>query len=238
MRMEKMEKIEKIRKLIGQLIGQARELRNKKEYLKSFQTLEEAKTIVNETKFTIKEVREFYAEICQVKATIYQRQGDFSAAEKELRRALDQQEKISDIKGIAYTTFQFFILSVLRGEPNSIWWDKATQSTVAALLLPDLAEEHRGNFLHNLAFLSQSISDYYNALDTYRSALVCRQKARDKRGEALTYARMAECYLALGDFKSAIQYAEHAKTIFEELEDFQRIDQLDENVFSKIPPIP
>ena len=30
--MEKMEKIEKIRKLIGQLIGQARELRNKKEY--------------------------------------------------------------------------------------------------------------------------------------------------------------------------------------------------------------
>jgi tetratricopeptide (TPR) repeat protein len=230
---KRMEK--KIKEEVKELIAKARELTNQKEFFEALEILKQGERIIMENEANIKRELFFalWAEICHARATVFQGMQEFQEAEKELKRALEKRQRIKDVKGIAYTSFELFILSKIAGKPTPVWWEESRRALIAALLLPE-SDYHKGNFLQNLAFLHQSISDYYRALQLYSSALIIKEKAKDERGKGLTYARIAECHLALGNEKSAREYAGLAMEIFKKINDQQRIDQVKNNVLSKL----
>lgn len=162
--------------------------------------------------------------------------GNFEEALRYLRMAFQIRNDAGDILGLAYTAFQIPMCKELSGVPRETLipdFQKARNAIYAALeIFPDLSVEHQGNMRQNLAFCLQVEQKFEQALEEYKKVLEFRENAEgdkpenERRGTAMTRARIAECLLELGLFKETKEQAQKALLVFEHLEDVNRIKQV------------
>jgi tetratricopeptide (TPR) repeat protein len=112
-------------------------------------------------------------------------------------------------------------------------FQNARRITGAALNEQGLSAEHKGNMHQNLAFCLQAESLFEDALHDYRRALQFREEAErskeplERRGTAMTLARIAECLMELCDYDEATQQASRALAIFQHIGDVNRTKQVE-----------
>lgn len=143
-----------------------------------------------------------------------------------------------DSVGAAYTIFQIAMLEeafpgdkkdkdiflyFLRAKPYIVQIKDILSSKVTLGKATDEEKLDLGNMLHNLAYIFQKEGDKKKAMRTYQAAFECRRQFGDKRGEALTLARMAEVE---DNFQKANEYLDQAEKIFQEIGDVNRLKQI------------
>lgn len=172
-----------------------------------------------------------YADMLHQRGVILQMDKNWAGAYEELLDAARMRKRIGDYVGLAYSMFQIAMLKMEQTGNET----EATPSFMKARPYIEfairVAEERRdiktlGDLKHNIAFIDQVCKAYENAIIEYQEALAFRIKAKDKRGEALTKARLAECYFALDDIENSVDLANDALRYFIETDDKKRIEQV------------
>lgn len=174
----------------------------------------------------------------QLGATLQNMGKDYKAALSCLWCAIAYRQAIRDSIGLAYSYFQVPMCRLASGEKlEAVMPDfqKASKAIIIAISLAKRKDDYKvlGDLHHNLAYISQIEGNRYSAaIGIYSEALIYRRKAEDKRGEGLTLARLAECFLESGDFQPAIakDYAKNALQIFQKIGDVNRIKQVDKTL--------
>lgn len=156
---------------------------------------------------------------------------DYKAALSCLWCAIAYRQAIRDSIGIAYSYFQIPVCRLASGEKiENVMSDlqRAREAILVAISLAARKDDFRvlGDMNHNLAYISQLQEDYKSAMALYAKALDFREKANDRRGAGLTYARLSECYLKIGEKDGARLNAQEALDIFQEIGDLNRIKQV------------
>jgi tetratricopeptide (TPR) repeat protein len=129
----------------------------------------------------------------------------------------------------AYTMFQRFICKVYARLPIS---DAEVKETKMALSTAFVDKEATimdvGNFLQDIAYIEQTKRSAEKAILFYRMTETVREEADDKRGLALTQARLAEIYWKMmeGTGPLAMSYGRDALGYFEGEGDKERIKQV------------
>lgn len=170
----------------------------------------------------------------------HQNNKNFQVALARLKRALAWRKFIGDITGIAYTAFQIPMCRLARGDnKEDVMPDfEKVESLIQKAMWPGAHKKKpdkriMGDMWQNLAYISQQKGDIKDAIRKYNSAGTMRRLTHDKRGEGLTFARLAECYFELDDMNNAKHFARKALIIFQEIPDVNRIKQV-EAILEKI----
>ena len=163
--------------------------------------------------------------ICHYSGRIFQALGEYETAVRELEEAIRFRE--NDLVPRAYSVFQLFICKIYGKLPIS---DEEVEETKAALTaaMANKAATFAdiGNMMHNLAYIEQVIGSVHRAILFYKMTLESRREAGDKRGYALTEARLAECYKEVGDNGLAMSHGKSALEYFEITGDVERTKQV------------
>ena len=185
-------------------------------------------------------IRKNFATMTDAKGRCYQAMKNFSEARKCFKTALDERREIwlgipNDVKAeiaYAYSAFQLPIFESIaktlpRGEIVKLF--KLAEPIIQNVIdkSDDIDVSDLGNMYQNLAFISQFKGDFNEAISLYFHVLPYREQAKDKRGKALTYARIGECSAELGE-QDAIRYLNDAMDIFENMGDTVRIQQIED----------
>ncbi len=144
------------------------------------------------------------------------------------------RQVIRDSIGLAYSYFQIPMCRLASGEKVEYImpdFHKAGEAIIIGISLAKRKDDYKvlGDLSHNLAYISQIEGNRYSvAIGLYSEALIFRRRVKDKKGEGLTLARLAECFLESGDFQPAIakDYAKNALRVFQEINDVKRTEQV------------
>ena len=155
-----------------------------------------------------------------------QRMGRYDRAVKAIAMAIAFRE--NDPIARAYSVFQLFICKQY-GKIAIL--DKEVKETKMALLkamTDDAASiQDIGNMMQNVAYIEQKNGSVEKAILFYKMTLEAREEALDKRGRALTEARLAEVYWNMaGRGDLAMSFGRRALTYFEKTGDKERIKQV------------
>lgn len=173
----------------------------------------------------------------------YQNMKDWPTAFDYLSIAACYRSSIGDLIGRAYTFFQIPMCRLARGDKvEDVMPDFERAEEAINMAIPGAVEaddyKTLGNMYQNLAYTSQQKRDLRQAINLYHETLGYRKIVKDRRGEGLTLARMAECYKELGgmSISDAKIHAKGALEIFQEIGDVNRIKQV-EKVLREIEEI-
>ena len=218
---------------IDRLIAEAREQRRKGEFQKALKTIEEALKIAKE----LPEVQR--GEIYNMKGRVLYWMGKTQRDQEKIKEAFEVNEKAIELRredpiGYAYSIWQRFIYAREMGKRVDIDEIRISQERAykVARELRDL--QRIGDFLHNLAFLLQSEAEQQidpeierakliKAIEKYSNLLFIRKLAGDKKGQAVTLDRQAECCLRL-----AVLDLKEATDIYKEREDKEGLKRIEE----------
>jgi len=218
---------------IDRLIGEAREQRRKGEFQKALKTIEEALKIAKE----LPEIQR--GEIYNMKGRVLYWMGKTQRDQEKIKEAFEVNEKAIELRredpiGYAYSIWQRFIYAREMGKRVDIDEIRISQERAykVARELRDL--QRIGDFLHNLAFLLQSEAEQQidpeierakliKAIEKYSNLLFIRKLAGDKKGQAVTLDRQAECCLRL-----AVLDLKEATDIYKEREDKEGLKRIEE----------
>jgi len=218
---------------IDRLIAEAREQRRKGEFQKALKTIEEALKIAKE----LPEVQR--GEIYNMKGRVLYWMGKKQRDQEKIKEAFEVNEKAIELRredpiGYAYSIWQRFIYAREMGKRVDIDEIRISQERAykVARELRDL--QRIGDFLHNLAFLLQSEAEQQidpeierakliKAIEKYSNLLFIRKLAGDKKGQAVTLDRQAECCLRL-----AVLDLKEATDIYKEREDKEGLKRIEE----------
>jgi len=162
--------------------------------------------------------------------------GNFTKALEYLSLALELRMDAGDNLGAAYTTFQIAMCKIMSraSETELIFeFQNAKRIARAALNEQGLSAEHKGNMHQNLAFCLQLESFFEDAIHEYQNVLQFREEAEhgkeplERRGTAMTLARIAECLMGLHRYDEATEQALRALAIFQNIADVNRIKQVE-----------
>ncbi len=165
----------------------------------------------------------------------YQNMEDFKMALYHLRRAAIFRRVIKDEIGLANSQFQVAMCRQASGEDiKNVMFDFLEASEAIHRAIYVLREENdyktAANMYHRLAYICQIEGDFKEALNIYQIALLLREKDTDQRAKGLTYARQAECNLALDNILLAKTNAEEALKIFKAMYDIKEIAQIEKTL--------
>ena len=223
---------------IDRLISEAREQRQKREFQKALKTIEKALEIAKELPEIQRKAKE--GEIYHMEGTILYWMGKQYRDRGKIEEAFEINEKAIRLRkedpiGSAYSIWQRFMYARELGK-RDIDTDEIRISQEraykVAFRLRDL--QRIGDFLQNLVFLLQSEAEQQidaerkrakliEAIEKYSNLLFIRQLAGDKRGEAMTLDRQAECCLSL-----AVLDLTEATKIYKEREDGEGLRRVEE----------
>lgn len=172
-----------------------------------------------------------YAEMIHQRGVVLEMDKNWAGAYENLLDAAHMRKRLKDYVGLAYTMFQIGMLKLEQTGNDEAAMPSFLKARPYVRRAIDIAEEigdkkALGNMKHNDAFIDQTMKVYQNAITGYCNALTSRIEAGDKRGEALTKARMAECYLAIDDIYNSGLLANAALQHFRETNDIKRIEQV------------
>lgn len=177
--------------------------------------------------------QEIYSAIDE-KGKIHQAMGDFDKARECFNEALEGRKEIaidhSNIEALqdyGYSAFQIAIFEsiakTLPSEKIAELFELSAPIIQQTIKLSDNPSQI-GDAYQNLAFIQQFCGNFDKAISFYHHALIYRE---NKRGKALVWTRIGECYAELGEY-FAMEYFSMAKNIFIELEDPVRIKQIED----------
>ena len=168
----------------------------------------------------------------------YQNMGEFLPALLQLKQAKCFRMDNNDIVGYAFTCSQIAMCRLARGDPvEDVLPDFETAKEAIEKAIPELQkrEDYKkvGDMGRDLAYIAQRKGEITEAIDLYWTAFRIYDEQGDKRGKALTYARLAQCYALEGEnaqkeeeiandaesFYEARKYAYYALEIFEAIPD-------------------
>jgi len=222
---------------IDRLIGEAREQRRREEFEKALATIEEALKIAKELPEIQRKTEE--GKIYDMKGRILYWMGKQYRDRGKIEEAFEINEKAIELRredpiGYAYSIWQRFIYAREMGKRVDIDEIRISQERAykVARELRDL--QRIGDFLHNLAFLLQSEAEQQidpeierakliKAIEKYSNLLFIRKLAGDKKGQAVTLDRQAECCLRL-----AVLDLKEATDIYKEREDKEGLKRIEE----------
>lgn len=168
----------------------------------------------------------------------YQNWRKFPEALIQLQETIVIRQLIGDTVGTAYTFFQIPMCRLAQGDKKEdVLPDFQRAEEAIKKAIPELKKSDDikalGDMNQNLAYIAQQKGEIRQAIDLYSQALVHRERAKDKRGEGLTFARLGECYFEVGDIGTAKSVSDCAMEIFKEIGDVNRIKQV-EAILAKI----
>src|SRR5271166_2573298 len=145
-----------------------------------------------------------------------QARGDYEAAERSYRRALDIFEGIADQAGMATSCHQLGMLAQLRGD-----YEAAERSYRRALEIFEGIGDQAGmaTSYHQLGMLAQLRGDYEAAERSYRRALEIKEPIGDQAGMAAGYGQLGMLAQARGDYAAAEPLYRRALDISERIGD-------------------
>jgi tetratricopeptide (TPR) repeat protein len=208
---------------IREMVAEANGLSRKGENAKAMDLLSEADRMV---------VNEYHPHkdslmglVCHYRGRVFQSISAYEEAVEELERAIEYRE--NDLIAKAYSVFQRFICKIYGKLSITDQEVEETKMALFAAMANNAASiEDIGNFLQNIAYIEQVKGSVEKAVAFYKMTLVMREEAEDARGYALTQARLAECYKALGNDAEAERHGKSALEYFEKTGDIQRVRQV------------
>ena len=226
--MERME-IKEIRRMVHEAV-QLVQLQRKGEWKRGLQLLQEAegKTI----SLSESEAKPLLGLIRHYQGRILQAMGRYHEAESKLLEAIELRK--GDPIGYGYSKFQLFICRDYGGYVFPAVEVKKTKTALYEWIEASQDPREIGDAFQNLAYVEQRQGETKKAIWFYQVAEKFREIANDERGLALTWARLGECYVEIGDYEKAKEYGEKALWYFEEKGDVERINQVQKNVLAKI----
>ncbi len=220
-------KIEELKKEVERLVSQAVEAQREGKPGRGLRLLREAEDKLDSQAKS--KTSSLLGLIRHYQGRIYQSMGDYPSAIIPLRTAVALRK--GNPVDYAYSKFQFFICKDYGGfmiTPREVIETKA-----ALWGLIDASKNPRelGDAFQNLAYIESRKGDIRKAVWLYQAAEIFRGIARDERGFALTWARLGECYLKIGEQEKAEEYGRKALEYFKKSGDIERIKQVREKVF-------
>ncbi len=158
---------------------------------------------------------------------VEQAKGDYKQAVASLGFALGYRKDNS--VDYAYTAFQLFICKDYGKLPISDEDVKETKIALSRAMMDHAATfQDIGNMMQNVAYVEQKKGYIHKAVLFYKMTETIREEADDKRGLALTQARLAEIYWKMmgGTGPLAMSYGREALRYFGEINDVERIEQV------------
>ena len=104
--------------------------------------------------------------------------------------------------------------------------DKAAYFLNAALENPDLSDAEQGRGLCDLGNMIYRAGAVEEALETHLKSLEIRQRANLEDASSTSMISLAECYVSLGDYESAIRYLSDAFTIVKKYNATEKLIQV------------
>jgi len=224
---------------IDKLIAKAREQRRREEFQGALETIEKALKITEE--LPEDQRREKKGEVYDMKGRILYHMGKQYEDRAKIEKAFEINEKAIELRasdltivGYAYSMWQRFIYSRALGKKVDVEKIRISQKRAYQVALVSGDLQRVGDFSHNLAFLLQIEAEeqidpdrkrvkFEEAIIEYRKALLFRQLAGDKRGQAMTLDQQAECCLKL-----ALLNLTEATKIYEERGDKEGLRRVEE----------
>ena len=139
-----------------------------------------------------------------------QLRGDFAAAERSYRQALEIFERIGDQAGMSVGYHQLGMLAERRGD-----FAAAERSYRQALEIFERIGDQAGMSVgyHQLGMLAERRGDYEAAEPLYRRALEISERIGDQAGVATSYTTLAGLSEAAGNLDEAVTYRAGALAI-------------------------
>lgn len=171
-----------------------------------------------------------YAEMLHHRGSVLMLEKNWAGAYEELLDSARMRRRLKDHKGLGYTMFQIAMLKMEQTGDKKIFMPYFLNARTYLIKAMKVAEEQEdfktwGDMKHNNAFIYQIDEEIKTAITLYTDTLKLRELAEDMRGEALTMARLAECYVENNEIDKAEEFADPALTYFRDTDDRKRVDQ-------------
>lgn len=220
--MESAEIIKEIKKMVKQ----ATELQRQGNY-------EEGLNLLNEAEKRTEVLLEPW-ERKSIFGIIFHFQGRILQAMKRYDEALEKLYAARELRKddpiqFGYSSFQLFIcldyasrsVEEIKASVKKDLWKMADASKDSKQL---------GDIFQNMAYIYQRCGDIEKAIWFYNVSETFRRISNDRRGFALTWARLGECFKEIGDGDVAKAYGNRALKYFKKKGDVERIQQIKKNV--------
>lgn len=172
-----------------------------------------------------------YAEMLHHRGSVLILEKNWAGAYEELLDSARMRKRLKDHKGLGYTMFQIAMLKMEQTGDKEIFMPYFLNARPYLIKAMKVAEEQEdfktgGDMKHNNAFIYQIDGEIKTAITLYTDTIKLRELAEDMRGEALTMARLAECYLENNELDKAEKFADPALIYFRDTDDEKRVDQV------------
>lgn len=210
---------------IEKLVKKADELRIKGKFKESLNLLNKAE-----------EKAKFLSENKSLMGLIRHYQGRVLQAMEKYNEALEKLEEAIKLRKEdpiqrAFSVFQKYICADYAGVPITEGEIGKTKMALLELILATQNIKELGIGFQNLAYIEEKVGKITKAILFYKMTEVLRRETDDKRGLAMTWARLGECYRKIIEGDKAREYGEKALVYFEKVGDVERIQQIKRNVF-------
>ncbi len=224
-----MEEMEAVKKKIEKSVKKADKLRIKGEFKESL-------NLLNKTE----EKAKFLSGDKSLMGLIRHYQGRVLQAMEKYNEALEKLEEAIRLRKedpiqLAFSVFQKYICADYAGISISEGKIEKTKMVLLELILATQNVKELGIGFQNLAYIEEKAGKITKAIWFYKITEVLRREADDKRGLAMTWARLGECYKKINEKDKVREYGKKALAYFEKVGDIERIQQIGKNVFGIDP---